>query len=79
MEPVLKMEVTWTTPPPERPAPGAGGVGAPGGGGGGEGGTSTFERDNIEEVMLDMPESITNKLKQLPKYSFVYLPFFLAT
>jgi hypothetical protein len=50
MVPLLKVEVKWSTPPP---------VGVPRGAMGGEMG---FERDKLEEVLLDMP---TNKFKNL--------------
>lgn len=59
MEPLLKTEVAWASPPPERPT--GGGLGAERGGGGG---ITGFERDTIEEVLLDMP---TNKFKNLAK------------
>lgn len=57
MQPALKMEVTWATPPPERPV---GGMGMMGGMGGRGRGITGFERDTMEEVLLDMP---TNKFK----------------
>eukprot|EP00026_Physarum_polycephalum_P000543 Phypoly_transcript_00544.p1 GENE.Phypoly_transcript_00544~~Phypoly_transcript_00544.p1 ORF type:complete len:708 (+),score=103.75 Phypoly_transcript_00544:2350-4473(+) len=60
MEPELKKEVSWSSPIPERPPGGMGmgemgGMGGMGMGGRG-GGIAGFERDTIEEVLLDMPK-----------------------